>query len=651
MRVRPDGVFSSTGVQGGPFTPGAATAAVENTGTANLDWQAEPSEDWVQLSVSGGTLAPGDQAVLLVSFSPLANALLPGINTAAIEFTNLTNGIGNTTRGLTLHVLPGPGLRVLPQFGLNAAGPIGGPFAPASRTYTLSNPTSDPLDWTASTNEPWVVVSFPKTSPVSPFHGGAGTLPPGAQTTITVSLDPAESGNLSLGNHQALVTILDHTNSIGALTRPISLNVNAGAGGTLAPSVTQFGITWTFDQDYLVGQFANGDWWVVGPVTIVEIDPKSELEFNGRVKNGSMVNPSPRQGPNGMTQGYDSETYGKYAVPINFSLVLNMALAVSPGNPLVLQPHSSLVSTISMVEPGLRPQIDTAAVLTVVDAAPADGSFRPPYCGSDKTVLHNKSQLNWSLLADLAPVPSTPSWTEVESWFERPWIDHVPIWAGNYIHPKENMPNYGRDICDRVSVAALMLHIDAPDSRKETLLIRFVQLGIDLWGIGQDGGYWEPAAGHMSGRKWPILFAGLMLDDAGMSGVGFGSGIQFGEDGQTFYVRETPPGSGVYNNGYGGYGPQHLGMPEWGTAHSRQPWWDDADWFGDAYRLCCTTNAWWGQLLAAYIMGAKPLWNHDSLFDYQDRYLAVNRQLGILDWRLSWRDFYLDMWDTYRSNY
>ena len=35
-----------------------------------------------------------------------------------------------------------------------------------------------------------------------------------------------------------------------------------------ATSVSQFGVTWSFSQDRPVGQFANGDWWVVGPVTI-----------------------------------------------------------------------------------------------------------------------------------------------------------------------------------------------------------------------------------------------------------------------------------------------------------------------------------------------------------------------------------------------
>ena len=42
----------------------------------------------------------------------------------------------------------------------------------------------------------------------------------------------------------------------------------------LQKSVSQWGITWTFDKPARVGQFVNGDSYVVGPVTVVAIDPK-----------------------------------------------------------------------------------------------------------------------------------------------------------------------------------------------------------------------------------------------------------------------------------------------------------------------------------------------------------------------------------------
>ena len=37
--------------------------------------------------------------------------------------------------------------------------------------------------------------------------------------------------------------------------------------------VSQYGITWTFDEPRRVGRFVNGDWWVMGPVTVVRVTP------------------------------------------------------------------------------------------------------------------------------------------------------------------------------------------------------------------------------------------------------------------------------------------------------------------------------------------------------------------------------------------
>src|SRR5690606_6636992 len=62
-----------------------------------------------------------------------------------------------------------------------------------------------------------------------------------------------------------------------------------------ATSVSRHGVTWVFDKDYPTGQYANGDPWVVGPVTITSITP---APTNGR--NGTVINPSL-----GTSQGFD----------------------------------------------------------------------------------------------------------------------------------------------------------------------------------------------------------------------------------------------------------------------------------------------------------------------------------------------------------
>lgn len=127
-----------------------------------------------------------------------------------------------------------------------------------------------------------------------------------------------------------------------------------------ATQVSQFGITWTFDKDYQVGQFANGDYWVVGPVTITRISPG----WDG-TKNGSMVNPTSNDG-----QAYDNR------LPVSF----NSSKLIQA--PVILQPNSSLISSISFKDcddpgaycPGgvLRPVLRTAAVLTILNTVPPD---------------------------------------------------------------------------------------------------------------------------------------------------------------------------------------------------------------------------------------------------------------------------------------
>lgn len=444
--------------------------------------------------------------------------------------------------------------------------------------------------------------------------------------------------------------------------------------------ISQFGITWTFNRDYTVGQFANGDYWVLGPVIIIGIDPPS-TEANGRTINGSMINPSPKIGS---IQGYDSAMYGahgqRFDPNLNVGRPNNMDL--SAKNDLVLQPHSSLVSTISISEGGHRPQLKTAAILTILPEPAPEGSFRPPYCGNDKAVKLNKDQLDYSLLANLKPVPGTPDIVAVERYFERPWIDHIPGWMSRFHHPAENMPDYGRDIASRIGVGALMLNLNLTNQMKEVLLIRYVQLGIDLYGIVKNGdkSNWVGNGGHASGRKWPILFAGLVLNHRDMINIGrvditnynpsHPEYINFGEDDQTFYVGdeeiyEPPYKKHVHPNGFVYYGhgkgdkrrdyleytKDHIGMPEWGIAHTIFPNEDGLDW-NASYRRAGTANAWGGFVLAAHIMGAKELWNHDALFDYMDRYMQVEKEFaGVGNWTRQWYRFPERMWDAYRADY
>jgi hypothetical protein len=297
-------------------------------------------------------------------------------------------------------------------------------------------------------------------------------------------------------------------------------------------SVTQHGITWTFDKAYTVGEFANGDFYVVGPVTVTGISP------SGATQNGSMINPVVNT-----AQGFDSR-----------SNMWNASTNVATSLPLTIATGSSLISSRSLSSASSASYVGYCAILTVLASAPADGSFRPAYFGTDKTIPGNTSQLNYGLLYALTPTASAPTPMAAAEWFEGPWIDFGYGANGRTFHPAGQMPPYGRDLSARMGSGALALHLNYTDEQKETLMIRFTQLGIDNYGIvSHTGGRttWEPDGGHCMGRKFPILFAGAVLGNSSMSAVGEKSGV---------YAYSAKTGGGFY--GAGSLPPDYLYFQE-----------------------------------------------------------------------------------------
>jgi hypothetical protein len=180
-----------------------------------------------------------------------------------------------------------------------------------------------------------------------------------------------------------------------------------------------------------------------------------------------------------------------------------------------------------------------------------------------------------------------------------------------------------------MSFAGLLLTLDFPAEQKEPLLVYLTQYGIDLYGLVEQGHTgWQAHGGHGSGRKLPIVLAGLMLNQEKMKSVQ----AKFGEDMQTIWVRETPP-PGTYTESwhtkpetvvYGG----HVGIngesvnPGWGPyEHLAPSAWKST--LGEAYRRCCTSVSWVGEMLAARLIpGMEQAWNHPQFFAYVHRWMG-----------------------------
>jgi hypothetical protein len=409
-----------------------------------------------------------------------------------------------------------------------------------------------------------------------------------------------------------------------------------------ATEVSQYGITWKFDRDYPVGQFVNGDWWVVGPVRVISVTPgpgpappnevndfdvdrfgDAHLQDNKELRNGSMVVMSV-----GPAQGYDSRgtTYDPgasvtfpYELPANRSLISSISEA-TVSNPAM---HADIMWDSEKTAASV---MKTAAVLTSLSEAPPADAFRPTYVGANKEIFR-ASSLRWDRLQNLpmdAAQYPVPPFSQYERYLERPWLDHMNgAWFGQTLWPVDNQPSYGREFARIVGTASLLLNTNATQDQKRRLLIGLVQYGIDLHGMVQLGANYNGDGGHSSGRKWPLLFAGLMLDDPTFTPDS--QTTVFGEDTQTYY-------------GQGWYGQKALWQM---VSHNgtRQPYqqkppsgWDDWDQLSEEYRTCCTVRAWVGEGLAALLMGRKAAWNHNAFFENLEDWMrktdiyAANRQ-------------------------
>lgn len=415
-----------------------------------------------------------------------------------------------------------------------------------------------------------------------------------------------------------------------------------------ATSVSRHGVTWFFSENRPTGQFANGDPWVVGPVTITAITPATATVNGSQTMNGTVVNPpwvknAPGFDPGSgwiARQGWDSRMRDSVYLP---------ALNIGNTLPKTIGPGSSVCSAISFPDwiGGNGQQLDTIAILTVLSAAAPDGSFRPPYIGGvDKSVKWNKSNLNYSKLKTLPVVPYTPTFAAVEANFEKTHIALTPGWTADYVSPlSHDNPGYGREISHKSAEAALLLNLAYTNQQKERLLIRYVQRGIDIYGILACGGGWWADGGHNHGRKLPMMMAGWVLDAPEILAYAGGA---FAENQQHFYVSQADVDLPRLVDGRprAPYTTAMLGMPEWGSNHTGYPAGDGSNW--DAYYRQLVGVSTIGSALTVRIMGMDDTWKHKATLDYYDRFWTMER--GNVSYGTnSIQPFVSEMWKAYRG--
>ena len=439
----------------------------------------------------------------------------------------------------------------------------------------------------------------------------------------------------------------------------------------LRGSVSVHGITWTFSRNVRVGSFVNGDFYVAGACTVTAITPAPSVS---PARNGSVLNIPP--GDQGT--GFDDRS-------------ANYRSSIRVYPPIALKPGDALVSTISISDSaravirawlstgnGTESICKTSAVLTCMSSPVATDAFRPSYCDRGQKLYYADS-LRWDLLPNLARVGSmTPGKLHEWSWhfMSSPWLDACFF---GFDAPLDYMPHYSAEIGRAVGIATLFLMCDFTRAEKDSLMKGLVQYAVDLWGIVRGCNAsrgWQAHGGHGTGRKWPMIFAGIMLGDTQMAQpTKTYPNLRIGEDMQTGrgFCWATNDTNYVYTGHQGLWNGQPVStQPGWGPYEHTPP----SAWYccesgysaplGESYRRCCTSHAWIAQALGARLMNAMGLWDRQAFFGYCDRWMTQTREdsaevvaiKAARGWDFSagwerqgasWDAITNDMWKAYRS--
>ncbi|HUT60313.1 MAG TPA: hypothetical protein VNA25_20905 [Phycisphaerae bacterium] len=405
----------------------------------------------------------------------------------------------------------------------------------------------------------------------------------------------------------------------------------------LKQSVSQYGITWTFEKPVRVGQFVNGEWYVVGPATVGSIDPapvvgrdvpeasigdrEREDRKDGRFqRNGSVVNPPPVMGKS----GFDSRAPFRLYDP---KLTAALPIRLKPGDALI----SSRSAGANLRRRGHYTPVEDLAILTCLkEPVPAD-AFRPGYMDRKQTIYLARD-LKRELLPKLAQVEfenkkGLLAMPQLTDRFAKPWF-LLNVFKGD--HGSYQWGGYGQRSCYYLGQSFLYLCLDYPAEKKEPLLLAVTGFGIDCWGIVKSGHPGFPAwGGWNSGYKMPIVFGGYLLGDEKMASPSKAyPKVSFQEDEQTAY-GPCWNGAKVVFCGHSGYDAATLksrdkvrGGAMWGLyEHLHPSFWVKDQVQSDGYRRCCNSRTWQAQALVCRIMKLEKYWAHDAFFDYMDRWM------------------------------
>ncbi|MGO8765725.1 MAG: protease pro-enzyme activation domain-containing protein [Limisphaerales bacterium] len=195
LTVTPLGAFDTAGPWGGSFNPSTETFSVTNSSAASIDWSLAATSAWLNVSSTGGTLAAGGSANVIVNINPAANSLPVGNYAANVQFSNSNSRVVQT---LPLVLTVTDPLVIQPPGSFSVNGSTGGPFTLAAENFSLSNAANSSLNWADGSTSPWLDLS------------SSGALSEGDTTNVAAIVDPIVA-TFAPGIYPATVSFTNQT--------------------------------------------------------------------------------------------------------------------------------------------------------------------------------------------------------------------------------------------------------------------------------------------------------------------------------------------------------------------------------------------------------------------------------------------------------
>lgn len=447
----------------------------------------------------------------------------------------------------------------------------------------------------------------------------------------------------------------------------LTVNVSPSIG-----AITSETATFTFAEPVTYGQYANGNWWVLGPVTITSITPASTLHnglngngtpYTNRTVHGTMVNPGNRSFATGgllannttnTVQGWDS--IGSSKPRVAYSAPANVDPGAT-GSPLVVTTGSvvKFVSKLSGLPNGAenRPAGLDVVVLTVVDSIPAADAIRPGVSRTSKVSPCRRSQFDLSVFQNLAPTANAPTYAQALDWVDRYIETSQPDSINNPVAKGiNNHREYGREIGNDLHRALLCLHLSSfTAEQKLALLSHFAAIADDLVSRAEEGGITTGAGG---GNQWkkPVIAVcaaalGANAPASWLTWLSFANRNVWAEDSQIFTVSgfdiALPRFTGD-GRPRSPYTQQMLGSADWGEQPLTAPDRSGSNW-NAVYRWTVGYSLIGGALAVELTTGAKALWDHPEFWRYMDTVFLRRNEAYLSD---APPVFVLEMLNAYR---